>query len=174
MSRRPGALALYLGARRPPRPNSPALSVKFDPRELGVIEVTAGGEPPRARLVGHTGWAHEVAGWVLKLEDPCFHPLGEYLSDDGWGDLDGVLVGYIRNLRVEPELRGRGLGSAMVARALEAMREGGIRRVFLHPSPDPPERMGDLVRFYEELGFRDFDGVSGGCPVLVWRPRSRG
>lgn len=138
--------------------------VDFDPQELGWLQASAANN--EARLVAHTGWAHEVAGFVLKLESRAYHELGHYLAEDGFaGELEGVLVGYIRTFKVSAALRGQGIGGEMLEASLAAMRRAGIQRVFLHASPERA-RMGDLLRFYETHGFKEFDEVSDGYPIL--------
>ena len=57
-------------------------------------------------------------------------------------------VGWIAFCYVVPELRGRGLGRALILRAGEVFRERGRRRVRLTVAPGNP-----ALGFYERLGF---------------------
>jgi ribosomal protein S18 acetylase RimI-like enzyme len=60
-------------------------------------------------------------------------------------------VGYLDNVATFPQVRGHGLASAIVARAIELAREAGADHVSLFADPgDAP-----VVRMYERLGFRE-------------------
>jgi ribosomal protein S18 acetylase RimI-like enzyme len=59
-------------------------------------------------------------------------------------------VGYLDNVATFPEARGRGLASAIVARAIELARGSGAEHVSLFADPDALP----VVRMYERLGFR--------------------
>ena len=82
------------------------------------------------------------------------------LSPDGCfaAELDGRVVGVLTTTRydglaflgaviVRPELRGKGLGEAMMTTALDHLRRVGVRTVGLYAYLN-------VVRFYERLGFR--------------------
>lgn len=55
----------------------------------------------------------------------------------------------IYNLATDRRWRNRGIGSALVAAAVEAARAGGAERLVLESRREP-----ELVRFYEQRGFR--------------------
>jgi putative acetyltransferase len=57
---------------------------------------------------------------------------------------------YLKRMYLLPELRGRGLGRALLAAALDHARASGARRVDLDTSPSMP----DAQRLYERAGFR--------------------
>ncbi len=60
-------------------------------------------------------------------------------------------VGYLDNVATFPEARGRGIASAIVARAIELARGSGAEHVSLFADPDALP----VVRMYERLGFRE-------------------
>jgi len=69
-----------------------------------------------------------------------------------WDDL-----GEIRNLFVDPDLRGKGIGEALVKLSIEEAKELGVSRVFaLTYRPG----------FFERLGFREIDKQM--LPNKVW------
>ena len=67
----------------------------------------------------------------------------------GPNTLDGR-VGHIASMMTEPAWRGRGLATAIVVGLLDWYRATGVRRVFLHASPD-----GEPI--YRSLGFTEDD-----------------
>ena len=64
---------------------------------------------------------------------------------------DGVLAAYLPLLEVLPEYRGRGIGSALVRRVLDALRDHYMVDVLCDP---------DVVPFYRRLGMRPTVGAS--------------
>lgn len=58
--------------------------------------------------------------------------------------------GSVQNVGVVPEHRGRGLGRALVARALRGFRDARVRRVYLEVTA----RNAAAVKLYRSLGFR--------------------
>lgn len=138
--------------------------LRFDEKNLGQLEIGEHDSP--LRLVAHTGFADEVGPFLFKMDDG-YHQLGHYLCEDGFaGELEGKLVGYIRNIRVVGEMRGRGLGGQMLDAAVEAMRHAGVRRVFLHATPERGKSE-DLVRFYERHGFAEFSEIGDKYAVMM-------
>jgi ribosomal protein S18 acetylase RimI-like enzyme len=59
-------------------------------------------------------------------------------------------VGYLDNVATEPAARGRGLASAVTARAMEAAAAAGAAEVYLLVDPDEAP----VVAMYGRLGFR--------------------
>lgn len=69
------------------------------------------------------------------------------------GTIQGVRdrrFGAIQNVGIVPEYRGRGLGKAMMLKALEGFRRAGLTRVYLEVTA----RNEGAVRLYRHLGFR--------------------
>lgn len=62
-------------------------------------------------------------------------------------------VAFIRYLHVKTGKRSRGIGSAMLQKALQVMRENGISQAFVLASADEGWQE-DLEKFYRENGFR--------------------
>jgi len=69
-------------------------------------------------------------------------------------------IGYILDLHVMESGRSRGIGSRILQKALEVMREHGILEVLVLASADDPEWQGDLEEFYKASGFRK---LQDGC-----------
>lgn len=84
-------------------------------------------------------------------------------AEDGWcGTIQGIRdrsrVGMIQNLGVVPEHRGRGLGTALLLKAIEGFRNVGARRVLLEVTADNES----AVRIYRRIGFR--------CRKTLYKP----
>ncbi|HEY2909230.1 MAG TPA: N-acetyltransferase [Gemmataceae bacterium] len=73
------------------------------------------------------------------------------------GVVDGEGNGGIQNVGVIPEFRGRGLGQALVLKALAGFLQGGGRRAYLEVTA----KNHHAVRIYRALGFR--------CAKTVYR-----
>jgi ribosomal protein S18 acetylase RimI-like enzyme len=70
------------------------------------------------------------------------------------GSIQGVRTaagfGAIQNVGVIPERRGRGLGSALLLRALHGFAQAGLKRAYLEVTASNE----DAIRLYRNLGFR--------------------
>ena len=88
-------------------------------------------------------WVYEEEGKVL----------GTCALTIFWSDL-----AEIRSLAVDREHTGRGIGTALVKRALEESKEFGIFRVFT---------LTYQVKFFEKLGFKVIDKEK--LPQKIWR-----
>ena len=66
------------------------------------------------------------------------------------GVLESGLVGSVQNLGVVPAHRGRGLGTALVQKAMLGFQEAGIDRMFLEVTAQNLS----AIRLYRGLGFR--------------------
>jgi ribosomal protein S18 acetylase RimI-like enzyme len=66
------------------------------------------------------------------------------------GLVDDAGLGAIQNVGVLPEFRGRGIGRALLLKALAGFAAVGVRRVFLEVTA----RNEPAVRMYRRLGFR--------------------
>ena len=150
--------------------NHPIAEVlRFDEKNLGLLEIGQHDGP--IRLVAHTGFAEEVGPFLFKMKR-SYHGLGHYLSEGGYaGELEGKLVGYIRNIRIDKSLRGRGIGGAALDAATDAMGRAGIRIAFLHATPETASKEQDLLRFYERHGFEEFDDVDDGHVIMLKKIR---
>ncbi|MFD6177078.1 MULTISPECIES: GNAT family N-acetyltransferase [unclassified Isoptericola] len=104
-----------------------------------------------ALLVEHAYWA---AGRPRELQDRALAGSRNYavLAPDGatvaYARLvtDGATFGWLADVIVDPDHRGRGLGTAVVAAAMEDVAALGLARVLLRASED-----GRPV--YDRLGF---------------------
>jgi GNAT superfamily N-acetyltransferase len=75
-------------------------------------------------------------------------PMGYCGTVQGRRERNGM--GAIQNLGVAPSYRGRGLGSALLLKALEGFRRAGLGRVFLEVTAQNE----GAIRLYRRLGFR--------------------
>jgi ribosomal protein S18 acetylase RimI-like enzyme len=66
------------------------------------------------------------------------------------GLIDDTGLGAIQNVGVVPEFRGRGIGRALLLKALAGFAAAGVRRVYLEVTA----RNEPAVRMYRRLGFR--------------------
>ena len=110
--------------------------------------IALGGWPARDRAVlaqQVAGSRYVVSGWQ-----------GARMIGFARGISDGVTNGYVSTVVVHPDLRGRGIGRALVARLIG---EPGSIRWVLHARPE-------LHSFYGKLGFV-------AAPDILWRQRAR-
>jgi N-acetylglutamate synthase-like GNAT family acetyltransferase len=124
--------------------------------------------PPGVTL----SWVPGSDPLMRQVADLCYEtlhaPFGVARCDD-WDDLDphsshvvallqGRVVGYarlivegawghVRQVAVTPTMRGRGLGSALVAATLDSARRQGLPRAYLNARLD-------AVGLYQRAGFR--------------------
>lgn len=66
------------------------------------------------------------------------------------GVIDHFSVGMIQNLGVVPEARGKGLGTALLLKALLGFQQAGLRRGMLEVTAENTV----AVRLYRRIGFR--------------------
>jgi GNAT superfamily N-acetyltransferase len=88
------------------------------------------------------------ATWLLVQHNPDTGRHEACGTVQGIRDRSGL--GAIQNLGIVPEHRGRGLGTALLLRALEGFRQAGLRRAFLEVTAQND----GAVRLYRRLGFR--------------------
>ncbi len=88
---------------------------------------------------------------------PGFLPGATWLvaCTDGYvGAVQGVMdqgpIGAIQNVGVLPDFRGRGLGRALVRRALAGFAQAGLQRAYLEVTAQND----GAVQLYREVGFR--------------------
>ena len=87
------------------------------------------------------------ATWLCRHRDPdSGRPTAvgtiQGLQVDGWG--------AVQNLGIDPDHRGRGLGTILLARAAEGFRAEGLERMHLEVTTDNTA----AIRLYERMGFR--------------------
>lgn len=97
------------------------------------------------------GWASETRqefeGFLAHDPDGCFvaevngNPIGICVATS-YGE-----AGFLGELIVVPEMRGRGVGHRLIGHAVEYLRSRGAQNIFL--DGDPP-----VVPLYERVGFR--------------------
>jgi mycothiol synthase len=109
-------------------------------------------------FVGHYGFVPKsFEEWLAVWRTPDVMPKHWFVAQDGEevvGAVLGVLrldIGWIADLGVRRAWRGRGVGEALVHRAMESFRERGFTSVGLNV--DPQNETG-AMRLYERLGFR--------------------
>ncbi len=82
------------------------------------------------------------ATWLVSCPEGCCGTVQGVCDQWGWG--------AIQNLGVTPAHRGRGLGSALLLRALHGFRFYGISHAFLEVTAENDA----ALRLYRRLGFR--------------------
>lgn len=131
------------------------LGIQPDPRLVSSMPVHTYGSAPQRVEIGtprHGAYLDAIVG------DP--DDVSEVLYEDGWPGLanriDSVTcpVAYIELLEVR--LRGRGIGGALLRRALDAFKSLGVCKVFLHAAPMRGKR-DELFKFYRTYGFEKVD-----------------
>lgn len=101
--------------------------------------------------------ARHYLRWLFKRAPSSFFlalegdkPLGFLVADDHWEE-GGELGGEIHEIVVSPEARDKGVGKALVQRALDYFREKGFKRAGLWVG----EKNERAKAFYAHLGFRE-------------------
>ena len=111
------------------------------------------GEHRHLRLVEAAGWSHVEAGDVLFLvADVRGFPVAQLkvaLVHEEDVKADGARSGYFYGLRVFGPFQGLGIGSALIGRAEELLRERGYRFATIAVEHD---NVG-ARRLYERLGY---------------------
>jgi ribosomal protein S18 acetylase RimI-like enzyme len=122
-------------------------------RRADLAELEWFGEHRHLRLVEAAGWAHVEAGDVLFLvADVHGFPVAQLkiaLVHEEDVKADGARSGYLYGLRVFGPFQRLGIGTALIARAEELLRERGYRFATIAVEHDNA----DARRLYERLGF---------------------
>jgi len=142
------------------------------PEAVSVRDATKA-DMPRVRAL-----IEEYCRWIdmdlafQEIEPELDHLPGDYAPPSGAllvGVVNGqvaALVAYrrfaegiaeMKRLYVAPEVRGLGVGRALITALLERARASGYRTMYLDTLPT----MGDAQRLYESLGFRDIPPYYG-------------
>ena len=96
----------------------------------------------------------QIGGFVMASAPRAYQDFvgdWEHMADrpaEGWPVVPGVL-GYIWELAVDPDALRRGIGTAMMASALERLKAAGAERVILRSS----ERADAAMALYRKFGF---------------------
>jgi ribosomal protein S18 acetylase RimI-like enzyme len=127
--------------------------------EVGTIDVWLEDERDATYLGAFLGRQKALAGELEKQE---FYELADYVRDRRLGP-----IGYLAGMEVREDIRGQGVGSAMVKEMLREMKEAAVRTVFLHRSASIESSDEQLYDFYSRLGFEDVDCCGGDVwPVM--------
>lgn len=118
----------------------PHVEAFYDPDER-ELWVSRGGAYLAAFLDTGTALAH-------RLRDSGFEGLARQVAR-----LRSPVL-YISGMEVPREQRGAGIGGKLLSTALVLAAEHGARRAYAHMAPES-RRMRDLLRFYEQHGFRE-------------------
>lgn len=82
-------------------------------------------------------------------------------------------IGYVDGLEVAEANRGRGIGSAMLRRAVGIMADAGVSAVYLHFLSGQLSDAEALDRFYRRLGWKQISGSNPGFyPIYKLHLRS--
>jgi ribosomal protein S18 acetylase RimI-like enzyme len=148
-------LKLEVALEGPPPPASPPDGVTF--RTYGDTDAPAVRELLDAAYVDwddtYVPFAHD--DWLAFMtENDSFDPAYWFLAEAG-GDLAGVCLtwkeGWIKDVAVAPDARGRGLGEALLRHAFASFYESGVRRIGLKVDAHNPT---SAIRLYERLGMK--------------------
>ena len=110
-----------------------------------------------------------LEGYVVDTDQP---QLANYLESQGaTPDVISSIkrqykrVGIIRNMYVDEDNRGQGIGNELVSNAIDTASEHGAGAVVL-VSDTAESNVMDLTKWYEGFGFSPI-GMAGGDPVMV-------
>jgi len=126
-------------------------------------------------LIDMVGWGLTDADYRRML---AFSPDGMFKATLGGEDVGVVVtvdygeVGWIGNLVVEPEVRGRGVGEALMRKAMDHLLGCGVRSIRL-------DAVRKAIPLYRRLGFREeywslrYTGRASRSPVANVEPMRR-
>ncbi len=96
--------------------------------------------------------------WPSLRNDAEYDPALCLVAADGQGEIAGVAQcwtsAFVKDLAVRPDLRGQGLGSALLLEAFRVFRGRGAAFVDLKVDSDNPS---GAVRFYRSHGMRQIE-----------------
>lgn len=112
---------------------------------------------------------YRLAGWWQTDDDPRHRQLVNAIVQNTWrfviasmGDRiigmgraisDGVSDAYIQDVTVHPDLRGQGIGKAIIRKLVEQLRTDGLQWIGLISEPG-------YQGFYNSLGFTEMKGYT--------------
>ncbi|MFV2038270.1 MAG: GNAT family N-acetyltransferase, partial [Paracoccaceae bacterium] len=85
---------------------------------------------------------------IVYLVGPRRAPVGYIVISFGYSVAIGGIDGFIDEFFIRPSVRGRGIGSEVLAALLPALGEHGVKALHLEVSPDNSAR-----RLYRRAGF---------------------
>jgi GNAT superfamily N-acetyltransferase len=119
--------------------------------------------------LNHSVNGGNLEGYVVDSDQP---QLNNYLSSQGAGsDLINAIkykyqrVAIIRNMYVDEDQRGQGIGNDLVGGAIDNAAEMGAQAIVL-VSDSAEDNVMDLTKWYKSFGFEQV-GTAGGDPVMV-------
>lgn len=126
----------------------------------GLVDYSFGRpiEPEQLQMLfRQTGWADDrTPDGIQRMLDATYLVLGAWEGDRLIGFVraitDGIYRALIDDMVVEESRRGQGIGSELMKRLIERLREMEIEEVFLRCG-------GDVVPFYQRHGFEKTRGV---------------
>ncbi len=100
--------------------------------------------------ISHKNGFLPEATWLLCTDEPNSRGVvSRRLCGTVQGVIDNQYFGAIQNLGIVPELRGRGLGTCLLYRALAGFAAHGVQRTMLEVTSQNES----AVRLYKRLGF---------------------
>jgi len=110
-----------------------------------------------------------LEGYVVDSDQP---QLNNYLSSQGAStDVISSIqqrfkrIAIIRNMYVDEDRRGQGIGNDLVGNAIDSADRAGARAIVLVSDTQEDNAM-NLTQWYEGFGFEQI-GTAGGDPVMV-------
>jgi ribosomal protein S18 acetylase RimI-like enzyme len=97
--------------------------------------------------------------WVARIDDEV---VGSVATSVKPADPDGRGLGYVFQLFVDPSFRAQGVGSALLAKGVEVLRQGGVGQVYAYVRSEN----GDGARAFQRAGFRALAIEKAGYPGL--------
>ncbi len=114
------------------------LGTQLDEPEAVIFVAERAERAEPAEHVGHTGPAARVCGYVYAAVEPL-----------SWQELRDE-AGFVHDLFVDDDARGAGIGAALLAAAVDWLKQRGQPRVLLWSAAPNA----DAQRLFERLGFR--------------------
>ncbi len=91
---------------------------------------------------------------TIYLIGPARAPIGYVVVCFGWSIEFGGMDGFIDEIYIRPSVRGRGIGTEILAALPNALAKAGMKAIHLEVAEDNPRAR----KLYEKLGFRAREG----------------